>query len=212
MQQQLLAPLIVAETARETGQLAAIEFDDARADAIEEGAVMGDEEQRDSGLDQHVLQPFDGGDVEMVGRLVEEQDFRRDGQRLGQRQAFLLAAGKAADTGLGVETEAIDDLFSLRLVGPRAAGLQFVLQGIHPRQQRIVIARPFGHPVRHLVIRGEQPRGLAHPRNHRLEHRRPRIEGRFLRHIADTNSRLHPDLAVVQLAPPGSGRQRRQQG
>lgn len=108
---------------------------------------MGDEEQRDAGLDQHVLQPFDGGDVEMVGRLVEQQHLRRDSQRLGQRQAFLLAAGKAADAGVGVETEAIDDLLRLRLVGPCAAGFQLVLQGIHPRQQRIVIARPFGHRV-----------------------------------------------------------------
>ena len=57
-------------------------------------------------LDQHVFQPFDGGDVEVVGRLVEQQHFRRDGQRLGQREAFLLAAGKAADAGVGVQPEA----------------------------------------------------------------------------------------------------------
>lgn len=34
---------------------------------------MGDEEQRDTAFDKQVFQPFDGGDVELVGRLVEEQ-------------------------------------------------------------------------------------------------------------------------------------------
>ncbi len=211
MQQLLLALLILAVAAGKIHQLAAVEFDDARAHAVEEGAVVGDEEQRDAGLDQQGLQPFDGGDVEVVGRLVEQQHFRRNGQRLGQRQPFLLAAGKRPDAGVGVEAKAIDDFFRLRFVGPRAAGLEIVLQGFHTRQQGVVIARAFGHPVRHVMVGGKQRRGFAHAGNHRLEHGCCAIERRLLRHIADADARLHPDLPVIEPSLAGTGSQRRQQ-
>src|SRR6185369_9167061 len=73
VQQGLLAQLVFLEAAGETSQLAAIQLDDAGTDTIEERTVVGNEKQADVALDQHVLQPFDGRDIEMVGRLVEEQ-------------------------------------------------------------------------------------------------------------------------------------------
>ena len=93
----------------------------------------------------------------MIGRLVEQQHLGCDGQGLSQRQALFLAAGKAADIGLRVEPETVDDLLGLRLVGPGAAGFQLMLQGFHLRQQGIVIARAFGHPVRHIMVGRKQP-------------------------------------------------------
>ena len=211
MQQQFLALLVLAEIAGEAGQLPAIQLDDAGTDAIEEGTVVGDEEQRDAAFDEQRFQPLDGGDVEMVGRLVEEQHVGRRRQGAGKREALLLAAGKGADAGLRIEAEAVDDLFRLRLAGPRTARLELVLEGLQARQQRVVLTLAVGHPVRDLVILGEQSRGFAHAGNHRVEYGQPRIEGRFLRHMADADARLHPHFAVVQPAASGTAGQRRQQ-
>lgn len=76
---------------------------------------MGDEHQRDARGNQHLLEPFDGADIEMVGRLVQQQQLRGNGQCLRQRQAFFLTAGKRSDQGVGVEREALDDALGLRL-------------------------------------------------------------------------------------------------
>ena len=48
-----------------------------------------------------VFQPFDGGDVEVVGRLVEQQDLGRHGQAWARPGAFL-AAGQGADAGFRI--------------------------------------------------------------------------------------------------------------
>ncbi len=210
MQHRFLALLVLREIAGKTRQQAAVELDDAGADAVEEGAVVGNEEERHAGFDQQRFQPFDGGDVEVVGRLVEQQHLRRHSQRLGQRQALLLAAGEAADLSLRIEPEAGDDLFRLRLVGPGAACFQFLLQLRHARQQRLVIAA-FAQAVRHRVVLGEQRRSFAHAGNHRLEYRMRRVEGRLLRHVADANAGLHPDLAVIEPALAGTGGKRGEQ-
>lgn len=67
MQQLLLALLIFAEAAGKTRQLAAIKLDDARANAVQKGTVVGNEKQRHIGFDQQVLQPFNRRDIEVVG-------------------------------------------------------------------------------------------------------------------------------------------------
>ena len=66
------ARLIGGERAREAAQDAAIEFDDARRQAVEEAPVMGDEQQRHAAAAQQFFQPFDGREVEVVGRFVEQ--------------------------------------------------------------------------------------------------------------------------------------------
>ncbi|MPN62116.1 hypothetical protein SDC9_209863 [bioreactor metagenome] len=69
----------------------------------------------------------------------------------------------------------------------------------------------FAQAVRHRVVLGEQRRGFTHAGNHRLEHRMRRVERRFLRHVADADAGLHPDLAVIEPALAGTGGERRQQ-
>jgi hypothetical protein len=113
-----LARLVLAETARTGQQTTTVEFDDACRDALEKTPIVSDEHQRHPRRHQHFLQPFDGADVEMVGRLIEQQQLRRDSQRLRQRQALLLATGKRSHQRVGVEREALDDPLGLRLERP----------------------------------------------------------------------------------------------
>ena len=169
VQLRFLAHAVFLEAARVTGQFAAIELDDARTHAVKKGTVVGDEEQGGVGFDQQVFQPLDGRNIEVVGRLVEEQHLGRHGQRLGQRQTLLLAAGQTADIGFRVESETVDDPLRLRLVGPRTTGFKLVLQGFHAIHQRLVITRAFGHLMRHFMVGGKQLGGLPHAGGDRLK-------------------------------------------
>ena len=90
-------------------ELLRVEVDDAGDDAVEEIAVVGDEQQRAGIAGEPVLEPQHGVEVEVVGRLVEEQEVRPAHQRLREIQAHAPAAGKARDgvaVGRGREPEA----------------------------------------------------------------------------------------------------------
>src|SRR5207248_11002830 len=60
---------------------------------------------------QALLEPFEGGDVEVVGGLVEKQQVRVARERPGQRAARELAAAEGAERAVEVgvlEAEATD--------------------------------------------------------------------------------------------------------
>ena len=68
-------------------------------DAVEEGAVVADDQHREPGLEELLLQQFDGQDVEVVGRLVKQQQVGLFGKGLGQGSPAVLATGQV-DGGL----------------------------------------------------------------------------------------------------------------
>ena len=76
-------------------ELAVGQFQNARGDPVEEIAVVGDEQAGPAVASQEVLQPFDGDGVEMVGRLVEDQQLRPRQEGPGEGDATFLTAGKA---------------------------------------------------------------------------------------------------------------------
>ncbi len=126
------------------------------ADLVEEPAVVGDDEQRGPALPQVPGQPGDALDVQVVRRLVEQDQqvarVRLD-QRLGQRDAPPLAAGERADDRVEAlrETRRVeaaeqagDHVADLRLPGPlvllaaaeqlradRGVGIEFVVLADH---------------------------------------------------------------------------------
>jgi hypothetical protein len=61
------------------------------ADLVQEVAVVRDDDDGGLALVQHVFQPADGVDVEVVGRFVEQQDVGVGEQRLRQQHAQLEA-------------------------------------------------------------------------------------------------------------------------
>ena len=86
-QRRVAAPQERRVVAGPRGQPPAIEFDDAGRQLLEEGAVVGDEEHGAGVVGQLRLEPRDGLDVEMVGRLVEQQQVRLRDQRPGEQRA-----------------------------------------------------------------------------------------------------------------------------
>ena len=65
----------------------------AIADAVHEVAVVRDDQHRAAVLFQRVLQPLDGGKVQVVGRLVEHEQVGLGKQQAGKAQSRLFPAG-----------------------------------------------------------------------------------------------------------------------
>ena len=91
----------VVVVARPRRHVAAIDLDDAVRDPAQEGPVMGREHEPSPIAREFLLEPFDGGDVEMVRRLVEEQEVRLPDHGPGQQDASLLSARQRLEGGLG---------------------------------------------------------------------------------------------------------------
>ena len=71
-----------------------LQLEHGGADRLQEPAIVGDEHDRRVEADQMPLQPLQRRDVEMVGRLVEQQQVGVAGQRAAERGAGQLAAGE----------------------------------------------------------------------------------------------------------------------
>ena len=61
--------LVIAAPLRE---LAAVQLGDTRGHVLQETPVVGDEDERPGELPELLFQPADGGDVQVVGGLVQQ--------------------------------------------------------------------------------------------------------------------------------------------
>ncbi|MCY1405549.1 hypothetical protein D9M71_207890 [compost metagenome] len=61
------------------------------ADAVQEVAVVGNDDHGGVTRREHAFQPADGVDVQVVGRFVQQQHVRIGEQRLGQQHPQLPA-------------------------------------------------------------------------------------------------------------------------
>ncbi len=77
------------------------ELEDRGAHRLQEPAVVGNEHDRCVEVDEVALQPLERGDVEVVGRLVEEDEVGARGQHPGKRGAGQLATREGRDLALG---------------------------------------------------------------------------------------------------------------
>ena len=69
---------------------------------VEEVAVVADQQHGALIVGEHLLQEVERVHVEIVGRLVEDQELARHGHDLGEQQAVALAARERADRALGL--------------------------------------------------------------------------------------------------------------
>ena len=89
---------------------AAVEPYGRAREAFEQPAVMADQHDAGAHLGQLALQPLDAGQVEMIGRLVEQQDVGKRRQRAGQRGAARLAAGQRGGVFLAGQAEFLEQI------------------------------------------------------------------------------------------------------
>ena len=104
--------LVGLEVALEPHDLGvALEREHVRGDAVEEPAIVGDDHRAAREGQQRLLERAQRVDVEIVGRLVEQQHVAAAAQQLGQVHAVALAAREHADLALlvgALEVEAGD--------------------------------------------------------------------------------------------------------
>ena len=75
----------------------ALEGQDVGGDAIQEPAIVADHHRAAGEVEQRVLQRAQRVHVQVVGRLVQQQQVAAAAQQLGQVQPVALAAGEVAD-------------------------------------------------------------------------------------------------------------------
>jgi hypothetical protein len=92
-----LALLPLRKVAGKTQQAPAVEFDDAGSHCVQEAAVVGDDDGGAFPGAQHVFQPGDAFEVQVVGGFVQQQQVRLIDQGARQRDALARAAGQAGD-------------------------------------------------------------------------------------------------------------------
>ena len=143
-------------------QLPVVDVHDHVHHAVEEIAVVRDDEQRAGIALQPVFQPDDGVQIEVVGRFVQQQQVGRAHQRLRQVQPHAPAAGKAGDRllhllqreaqagqqllgarahgiGVGVGQRGVDFADPLAVVGGLGGGQL----GLQPAQRDVAVDRVF---------------------------------------------------------------------
>ena len=129
----LQAPRLLLQPARVVAlvghALAAIELQRPLRDVVEEVAVVRHQHDAAGIVLEVALQPGHRLRVQMVGRLVQQQDVGLGQQQLGQRHAPLLAAGELLDLGVARRAaQRIQRLLHLRVEVPQPLRLDLVLQ------------------------------------------------------------------------------------
>ena len=105
----------------------------------QEHAVVADRDERAAEALEPRLEPFDRGDVEVVGRFVEQQDLGLLRQGAGDRGAALLAARRRRAGPVEVDAElvgdALDDILFRRVI----AGEGEVAERGEPGDRRVLV-------------------------------------------------------------------------
>ena len=141
---------------------------------------MGDDQDRAGVSAQMALQPVDRLGVEMVGRLVEQQQFGLLEQQPAQRDAAALAARQRVDVGfVGGAAERVHRLLDLAVEIPQALGLDLVLQAGH------LVGGLVGIVQRQLVVAMEQRLLLLDAEHDVAAHAEVGVEMGLLRQLAD---------------------------
>ena len=187
---------------------AAVELEDPAGDVVEEVAVVGDDQDGAAVLDQVLLQPGDGLGVEVVGRLVEEQDVGVLEQQLAERDAALLAAGEGVDRGVvGRAAQRLHGDVDLAVEVPEVLGVDLVLEGGHLLHQLVGIV--LGDLHRHLVVALEQGALGGDALHDVAADVERRVELGLLRQVADGDALGGPGLALEVLVLAGHDPQQR---
>ena len=96
---------------------AAVEPDGGARQPLQQPPVVADQHDARAHPRQFLLQPLDAGQVEVVGRLVEQQDVGRGRQHAGQRGAPRLAAGQGGGVFVAGQAELFQQVARAVAVG-----------------------------------------------------------------------------------------------
>ena len=135
------------------GDLAAVDLADLRDDAVHELAIVRGHQQRAGVRLEEALEPDDRFDVEVIGRLVHQQDVGLAEQHARHRDAHLPAARQRADVAvdpLVVEAEAVQHFARLAFERVAAEVVVFLLHLAEAREDLVHVVAAIR--IRHRVL------------------------------------------------------------
>src|SRR5439155_1935918 len=135
----------------------------ARRDLIEEPSVVAAHDRRGLLFDEEVLEPFQCGDVEVVCRLVEEQDIWIVEKQPCKTEARAFATGERRDLAVDktAETEPAEDPPERRLEAVAAGVLEGMLRGGIALERLGIARRHVGFETPQVSFELEQMSGPA---------------------------------------------------
>ncbi len=86
---------VVAVDAQQPIRIGAVQLYRFRADVFQEVSVVADHDAGERCGIEQAFQPLDAAQIQMIGRLIQQQNIGLLHQRLGNRQPFAPATGKA---------------------------------------------------------------------------------------------------------------------
>ena len=183
---------------------AAIELEDPARDVVEEVPVVGDRDDGARVRAEEVLEPGDRLGVEMVGRLVEQQQIGRGEQQPAERDAAALASGERGDVGVARRTaQRVHRHLDLRVDLPGADLVDAVLHAALLGEDlvHLVGRQVFGEARVQVVVAREQRPHLGDALLDVAFHVLGRVEARLLRQEADLDAlgreRLADEVRVL---------------
>ena len=179
-------------------EFAAVKVGDGLDGAVEQAAVMADDEAGTGEAGEPGFEPEGGFEVEVVGRLVEQQEVGGGEQGGGEGDAHAPAAGVAVDrAGLlrRVKAEPGQDGR-----GPGGGGV-----GLDGAEALVDLRQAGGGGA---VLLGEEGGALGVGLQHRVE-QGLRPGWRLLPHLREAGAGAEPDLAAVDGKLAGDGLQQR---
>ena len=138
-QRLVLPSQIRGVVARPRGERSAIDLDDPCGEALQKRAVVRDEHHGAGVIGQERLEPGDGVDVEMVRRLVEQEEIGLAHQRAREQHAATPSTRQRVDDGLGRQLQPRQDEIHVVLAQPLLINVE-------------VMRMPFGHDVEHRAV------------------------------------------------------------
>ena len=133
-------------------EVAAVDLADPLGHVVQEVAVVRDGEHGAFVVVQELLQPQHAFGVQVVGRLVEQQQVGRLQQQAAQRHAAALAAREHVDRHVGVGAlQRVHRLRQLAVQIPAVLGVDLVLELAHLVHELVEIRVGIGHLGADLV-------------------------------------------------------------
>ena len=150
---------------------------------------MADQQDRAVEFEEVFFQPFDRGQVQVIGRFVQEQQVRLADENLRQVQLGSLPAGERFDVllpGIGRQADAEQGRFELMPPGISAGQVELVLDVLIGFQRLVElligvlghVMLELTHPMRQIMQRRERKLRFVH-------HGVARIEDGVLREMAE---------------------------
>ncbi len=178
-------------------QLPAVDFHNARGEALQERTVVRDEHDGAGILGEKLFEPGDRFDVEMIRRLVEQQQLGLRHERTSEQHTPPPAARERIDNRFRRQLKPFEHQLDALLEIPAVLLLELVLKAAQPIERRFTVVATGGHLVHGMVIRRDHIAQGAQPIGHDVEYRAMRGQRDILLEPRDANARLAPHRSGV---------------